>query len=157
MWTSEEISKHHDEYWQIVFDIATHMTLTRIERCGQIMGRRSKKSSAAAATAGEKKEPQRKATDKKQVKDKTSAPASGDKTENKDSQPVDDDDDDDDEVPDWLGEFCKEVREGKFRRVIGDCLIFICIHRLVAAGKMPCEPSCVADSWTPRKPKKAAD
>ncbi|KMZ58487.1 Tyrosine-tRNA ligase [Zostera marina] len=39
VWTSEEINKRSDEYWPLVMDIARRNTLTRIVRCGQIMGR----------------------------------------------------------------------------------------------------------------------
>ena len=34
-----EINKRADEYWSIVIDIARKFNITRIKKCGQIMGR----------------------------------------------------------------------------------------------------------------------
>jgi len=39
VWASEEILARADEYWSLVFDIATKNSLTRVLRCTQIMGR----------------------------------------------------------------------------------------------------------------------
>ena len=39
LWASEEIRAHNDEYWELVFDIATKFNLKRMVRCSQIMGR----------------------------------------------------------------------------------------------------------------------
>lgn len=39
LWASEEINKRAEEYWSIVIDIARKFNLTRIKKCGQIMGR----------------------------------------------------------------------------------------------------------------------
>ncbi len=36
---SEEINKKPDEYWTLVMDIAKRNSLSRIKRCGTIMGR----------------------------------------------------------------------------------------------------------------------
>lgn len=44
IWSSEEIHKRPAEYWNLVFDIATKFTLSRILRCTQIMGRKDFKS-----------------------------------------------------------------------------------------------------------------
>mmetsp|Transcript_17041 Transcript_17041/g.43509 ORF Transcript_17041/g.43509 Transcript_17041/m.43509 type:complete len:360 (+) Transcript_17041:58-1137(+) len=38
-WASEEITKHGDVYWPLVMDIARLNTVTRVLRCGPIMGR----------------------------------------------------------------------------------------------------------------------
>lgn len=48
VWTSEEINKRSDEYWPLVMDIARRNTLTRIVRCGQIMGRSDQDELSAA-------------------------------------------------------------------------------------------------------------
>lgn len=40
LWASEEILAHHDEYWNLVLDIATKNTLNRIKRCNTIMGKK---------------------------------------------------------------------------------------------------------------------
>jgi tyrosyl-tRNA synthetase len=40
LWSSDEISEHAKEYWGQALDIARRSTLTRIKRCGQIMGRK---------------------------------------------------------------------------------------------------------------------
>lgn len=40
LWASDEINKRADEYWSIVIDIARKFNVTRIKRCGQIMGRK---------------------------------------------------------------------------------------------------------------------
>ena len=39
LWASDEINKRADEYWSIVIDIARKFNITRIKKCGQIMGR----------------------------------------------------------------------------------------------------------------------
>lgn len=39
IWSSEEILKRPNEYWSLVFDIACKNSLTRVQRCTQIMGR----------------------------------------------------------------------------------------------------------------------
>ena len=39
LWASDEINKRADEYWSIVIDIARKFNVTRIKKCGQIMGR----------------------------------------------------------------------------------------------------------------------
>ena len=39
LWASDEINKRADEYWQIVIDISRKFNITRIKKCGQIMGR----------------------------------------------------------------------------------------------------------------------
>jgi len=39
LWASEEINKRASEYWLRVSDIASTFTLTRIKRCGTIMGK----------------------------------------------------------------------------------------------------------------------
>lgn len=38
-WSSEEVLKNGNEYWSLVFDIATRNSLDRVLRCTQIMGR----------------------------------------------------------------------------------------------------------------------
>lgn len=48
IWASEEINKRNDEYWSLVFDIATKNTLDRVRRCTQIMGRTDSDSLTAA-------------------------------------------------------------------------------------------------------------
>jgi tyrosyl-tRNA synthetase len=48
LWSSEEILKRADEYWSIVFDIATKNSLTRVMRCTQIMGRSENDDLSAA-------------------------------------------------------------------------------------------------------------
>jgi len=40
IWSSEEIIKRSDEYWELVLDIATKFGLNRIKKCTQIMGRK---------------------------------------------------------------------------------------------------------------------
>ncbi len=45
---SEEINKRPDEYWTRVMDIATKNSLTRIKRCGTIMGRSESDELSAA-------------------------------------------------------------------------------------------------------------
>lgn len=47
LWSSEEINKRSDEYWTLVFDIATKFQLPRVTRCAQIMGRKENNLSAA--------------------------------------------------------------------------------------------------------------
>jgi tyrosyl-tRNA synthetase len=47
LWASEEIAKYNDEYWSIVFDIATSNSVPRITRCTQIMGRNDENLSAS--------------------------------------------------------------------------------------------------------------
>jgi len=39
LWASEEITRHADEYWGMVLDIAAKNSITRISRCTTIMGR----------------------------------------------------------------------------------------------------------------------
>jgi len=39
LWTSDEINKDPSGYWLRVFDIAKHSSISRVKRCGQIMGR----------------------------------------------------------------------------------------------------------------------
>eukprot|EP00916_Digyalum_oweni_P018029 GHVL01030176.1.p1 GENE.GHVL01030176.1~~GHVL01030176.1.p1 ORF type:complete len:413 (-),score=107.65 GHVL01030176.1:145-1383(-) len=39
LWASDEINNNSNNYWITVMDIARKNTLTRIKRCGQIMGR----------------------------------------------------------------------------------------------------------------------
>lgn len=39
IWSSDEILKRPNEYWSLVFDIAVKNSLTRVQRCTQIMGR----------------------------------------------------------------------------------------------------------------------
>ena len=39
LWASEEINKRAEEYWSTVIDISRKFNLTRIKKCGQIMGR----------------------------------------------------------------------------------------------------------------------
>jgi tyrosyl-tRNA synthetase len=48
LWASDEITKHSEEYWSIVIDIARKNTLERITRCGQIMGRSDKDQQMAS-------------------------------------------------------------------------------------------------------------
>lgn len=40
IWSSEEISKRGEQYWALVFDIATKVNVKRTLRCTQIMGRK---------------------------------------------------------------------------------------------------------------------
>jgi len=39
LWSSEEINKNPNEYWMRVLDIARTFSLTRVKRCGTIMGK----------------------------------------------------------------------------------------------------------------------
>jgi len=39
LWASDEINARGDTYWGLVLDISTKFSLTRVKRCGQIMGR----------------------------------------------------------------------------------------------------------------------
>ena len=39
LWASEEINRRAEEYWSIVIDISRKFNITRIKKCGQIMGR----------------------------------------------------------------------------------------------------------------------
>jgi tyrosyl-tRNA synthetase len=39
LWASEEIGRNPDEYWSRVMDISRNNSITRIKKCGQIMGR----------------------------------------------------------------------------------------------------------------------
>lgn len=39
IWSSEEINKRSNEYWNLVLDISTKFTVNRITNCTQIMGR----------------------------------------------------------------------------------------------------------------------
>jgi tyrosyl-tRNA synthetase len=45
LWASEEINKHHDEYWEIVLNTSTRLSLDIAKRCMQIMGIKKGKSS----------------------------------------------------------------------------------------------------------------
>ena len=47
-WASEEIVNHSMEYWSLVLDIARRNNVTRIKRCGQIMGRSENEDMSAA-------------------------------------------------------------------------------------------------------------
>ena len=40
LWASDEINSRADEYWSIVIDIARKFNVTRMKKCGQIMGRK---------------------------------------------------------------------------------------------------------------------
>lgn len=40
LWASEEINKNADVYWRRVIDIARKNNITRIKKCGTIMGRK---------------------------------------------------------------------------------------------------------------------
>lgn len=48
IWSSEEILKRPNEYWSLVFDIAVKNSLTRVQRCTQIMGRSESDDLSAA-------------------------------------------------------------------------------------------------------------
>ncbi|KAK9983543.1 hypothetical protein SO802_033068 [Lithocarpus litseifolius] len=48
LWSSKEINSRAHEYWPLVMDIARRNTVTRITRCGQIMGRSDKEELTAA-------------------------------------------------------------------------------------------------------------
>jgi len=39
LWSSDEINARSNEYWPLVMDIARRNNVSRIQRCGQIMGR----------------------------------------------------------------------------------------------------------------------
>lgn len=39
LWASDEINKRPNDYWLKVLDIARNSSVTRVKRCGQIMGR----------------------------------------------------------------------------------------------------------------------
>ncbi len=39
VWSSEEINKRSNEYWNLVLDISTKFNINRITNCTQIMGR----------------------------------------------------------------------------------------------------------------------
>jgi len=39
LWASDEINSRADEYWSRVMDISRSSTITRIKKCGTIMGR----------------------------------------------------------------------------------------------------------------------
>ncbi|KNC55088.1 tyrosyl-tRNA synthetase [Thecamonas trahens ATCC 50062] len=39
LWCADSINERPDEYWRMVMDIARSFTISRIKRCGQIMGR----------------------------------------------------------------------------------------------------------------------
>lgn len=45
---SEEINKRPAEYWSLVMDVAKRNSLTRIKRCGTIMGRAEEEELSAA-------------------------------------------------------------------------------------------------------------
>lgn len=42
LWCSNEIKSNQDQYWELVFDIATRNSVNRITKCTQIMGRSEK-------------------------------------------------------------------------------------------------------------------
>jgi len=42
LWCSDEINNHANDYWLRVLDVARNNNLSRIKRCGQIMGREDK-------------------------------------------------------------------------------------------------------------------
>jgi len=48
LWASDEILSHANQYWGLVFDIATKFNLNRIRRCTQIMGRDDSEDLAAS-------------------------------------------------------------------------------------------------------------
>ena len=48
-WASEEINRRPDEYWMRVMDIARRNSITRIKRCGTIMGRTEDSDEVPAA------------------------------------------------------------------------------------------------------------
>jgi tyrosyl-tRNA synthetase len=48
LWSSEEINKRAGEYWPLVMDIARRNNLSRIKRCGTIMGRNESDEMSAA-------------------------------------------------------------------------------------------------------------
>jgi tyrosyl-tRNA synthetase len=47
-WASDEIVNHSMEYWSLVLDIARRNNVSRIKRCGQIMGRSENEDLSAA-------------------------------------------------------------------------------------------------------------
>lgn len=48
LWASEEIHARHFDYWQLLIDISSNNSLTRVQRCTQIMGRSDKESLTAS-------------------------------------------------------------------------------------------------------------
>lgn len=38
-WAADEINANANDYWLLVMDIARTFNITRVKRCGQIMGR----------------------------------------------------------------------------------------------------------------------
>lgn len=48
LWTSDEIEKQAEKYWTKMLDISRHSNLTRIKKCGMIMGRGEEFSLSAA-------------------------------------------------------------------------------------------------------------
>jgi tyrosyl-tRNA synthetase len=48
IWSSEEINKRNDEYWNLVLDIGTKFNLHRVKKCTQIMGREESDDLAAS-------------------------------------------------------------------------------------------------------------
>lgn len=48
LWASDEINKHADQYWSLVMDIARANSVTRIQRCCTIMGRKESDEMSAA-------------------------------------------------------------------------------------------------------------
>ncbi|XP_050264801.1 tyrosine--tRNA ligase 1, cytoplasmic [Quercus robur] len=48
LWSSKEINSRAHEYWPLVMDIARRNTVSRIKRCGQIMGRSDEEELTAA-------------------------------------------------------------------------------------------------------------
>ena len=39
LWASDEINNNANDYWTEVMNVARKMTISRIKKCGQIMGR----------------------------------------------------------------------------------------------------------------------
>ncbi len=48
LWASDEINAHADEYWSRVMEIARLNTITRIQRCCTIMGRKESAEMSSA-------------------------------------------------------------------------------------------------------------
>lgn len=48
LWASDEINAHSDEYWRLVMNIATKNSVTRMQRCCTIMGRKESSDQPAA-------------------------------------------------------------------------------------------------------------
>jgi tyrosyl-tRNA synthetase len=54
IWSSDEIIKRSEQYWKLVFDIATKFNVKRILRCTQIMGRKDFSESDSDNQSGDK-------------------------------------------------------------------------------------------------------